>query len=349
MQTVFADSGATMTYLEYHELYAQLELPENDVQVPLTSRRCISYDRGDALLVSPECLLMESEDILSFDEAVRSVLPVITQVDGMYETEQATFTYQNATLTIGAEALRSARLWQQPPEWLLRLLSSKGVLIRVPKVVLWIRQMHRRSVFAAVRDTRTYGRCRKTNYDIALSKIDGTLVLPGEKLNMNKMIAHDPRYCGGGDYMFNEGVCGGSTQLFWNALVNPYIYVTKRYNHNERYAGFYGSNVLGDDASMYEMSKQFEIQNIADVPIYFATFNLADGNTALLSFVEQNEALHVLVEKQQTGPLTSTVKKSVIDLRTNSLVSQQQRDSRYFGINDEVDIPYRTVDTPEVL
>jgi hypothetical protein len=44
-------------------------------------------------------------------------------------------------------------------------------------------------------------------------------------------------------------------------LINPKLYVTKRYNHNQSYAGFYGSDIMGDDASMYEMAKQFEFEN----------------------------------------------------------------------------------------
>lgn len=87
---------------------------------------------------------------------------------------------------------------------------------------------------------------------------------------------------------------------------------------------------MGDDAAMYEMSKQFELQNIADVPVYFVTFQLADGNTALLSFVPKTEALLVTIDKKQTGPLTSLLTKSVTDLRTNSVAYQQEWHSRYF-------------------
>lgn len=91
-------------------------------------------------------------------------------------------------------------------------------------------------MYAAVRDTRSYGACRKQNYDIALEQVNGAVLKPGERFNMNQHIANLPNYCGGQAYMFSEGVCGGSTQLFWNALVNPYLYITKRFNHNQRFA-----------------------------------------------------------------------------------------------------------------
>ncbi len=347
-QPVFGEEMTFETYLEYHELFADIPASSSDALTKQvrTTRRCISYDRGERMLVSPECLMSGQPPLLSFPQAVENILPIITHIDHVYETEKAVFNYQTAILTLDPQAIKDARLLEQPQDGLLRTLASQGVLIRVPKRVLALHQVDQRSVFAAVRDTSSYGVCRKNNYDIALRQLDGILLAPEEKLNMNKKIAYQPGYCGGDAYMFNEGVCGGSTQLFWNALVNPYLYVTKRYNHNERYAGFYGSNVLGDDASMYEMSKQFEIQNVADVPIYFVAFPLADGNTALLSFVPKTDPLLVTIEKKQTSPLTSVVSKSVMDLRTNTITYQQQRDSRYYGINEEVDTPYGAVDTP---
>lgn len=335
-------------YMEYYELFLPQALSwvTNKWGYLLHQRRCLSYDRGEQLLVSPACLMWNQWVFLDFPQAVDSILPVITHIDNIYETEQKTFTYQTATLLLDEQIVKDAHLFEHIPEWVLHALAQKDILIRVPKYVLWLQQMHNRSVYASVRDTHSYGRCRKNNYDIALNQMDKVLLLPEKKFNMNQQIAHLPHYCGWEGYMFSEWACGSSTQLFRNALVNPYLYVTKRYNHNDRYAWFYGSNVLGDDAAMYEMSKQFELQNIADVPVYFVTFQLADGNTALLSFVPKTEALLVTIDKKQTGPLTSLLTKSVTDLRTNSVAYQQEWHSRYFWINEEIDIPYRTLKTP---
>lgn len=156
------------------------------------------------MLVSPACLMSGQPPLLSFPQAVESILPIITHIDHVYETEEAVFNYQTAILTLDAQAIKDAHLLEQPKDGLLRTLASQGVLIRVPKRVLALQQVDQRSVFAAVRDTHSYGYCRKNNYDIALRQLDGILLAPDEKLNMNKKIAHLRGYCGGGTYMFNE-------------------------------------------------------------------------------------------------------------------------------------------------
>ena len=123
-----------------------------------------------------------------------------------------------------------------------------------PKSFLAMYQLDNLTVYASVRDTSTYGTCRRQNYDVAMNQMDRYFLEPGDILNMNRIIANQPGYCrgDGGTFLFYEGACGASTQVFWNALLNPLLTVTRRYPHGKWYAGFYGSAVMGDDASMYE-------------------------------------------------------------------------------------------------
>jgi vancomycin resistance protein YoaR len=173
-------------------------------------------------------------------------------------------------------------------------------LIQVPKVLLAYEQFTYYSIYASVRDTTTYGECRKQNYDVALAALDGVTLVPGEQLNMNTLIANDPDYCEGtlGKYLFYQGVCGGSTQLFWNALVNPYLYVVERHPHGEFWTNFYGYK--GEDAAIYERSKELILENIGNEPLHFATFVRPDGNTVLLSIYPKKEGLRSFVQKQET-------------------------------------------------
>jgi vancomycin resistance protein YoaR len=53
-----------------------------------------------------------------------------------------------------------------------------------------------------------------------------------------------------------------TAQVFRTALIHPSIAIVKRRPHNERFVQYYGAEVGGDDAAVYEMSKQFEIKNI---------------------------------------------------------------------------------------
>lgn len=61
--------------------------------------------------------------------------------------------------------------------------------------------------------------------------------------------------------MFYGGVCGAATQLFRASLLSPQISIIKRYGHSQRLVPYYSEYVFGDDAAIYEMSKQFEIKN----------------------------------------------------------------------------------------
>ncbi len=206
VQPVFGGDTTFTPYLEYHELFTDIpsDITDTGTNRGPTTKRCVAYDRGERMLVSPACLMSGQPPLLSFPQAVESILPIITHIDHVYETEEAVFNYQTAILTLDAQAIKDAHLLEQPKDGLLRTLASQGVLIRVPKRVLALQQVDQRSVFAAVRDTHSYGYCRKNNYDIALRQLDGILLAPDEKLNMNKKIAHLRGYCGGGTYMFNE-------------------------------------------------------------------------------------------------------------------------------------------------
>ena len=51
------------------------------------------------------------------------------------------------------------------------------------------------------------------------------------------------------------------SQLFRVSLINPDIVINKRYPHNEWFVQYYWENIWGDDAAVYEYSKQFEIKN----------------------------------------------------------------------------------------
>jgi len=49
----------------------------------------------------------------------------------------------------------------------------------------------------------------------------------------------------------------------------PDIEIVKRYPHSIRLVPYYSDYVFGDDAAIYEMSKQFEIKNNSNHTTYF--------------------------------------------------------------------------------
>lgn len=274
-------------------------------QKTLKTRRCRSYEQPSYYVVSPECFLQDKLPELPFTEAVDLVWPSIDSIEGIYDIHNLQFSYEEAELVLDDSLDQFAQLLQDDPDdalFLFRFLAHHQHLIRVPKIYLALKQIKDYELHAAVRDTTTYGACRKQNYDVAMKQLDGLVLQPQEIYNMNRDIANHPAYCSGngGKFLFYEGVCGGSTQAFWVALLTPSLYVTKRYNHGQRYAGFYGSTIMGDDASMYEMAKQFEFKNISGHPVYFRTKQTDDGNTLLVSIVPKQDNLISIIQKEQT-------------------------------------------------
>ena len=67
--------------------------------------------------------------------------------------------------------------------------------------------------------------------------------------------------------MFYQGVCGSSTQVFWLALVDPFLYTLERAPHSQFYKNFYGQ--MGTDAAIYENYKKLLVENMANHEIYF--------------------------------------------------------------------------------
>ena len=72
-------------------------------------------------------------------------------------------------------------------------------------------------------------------------------------------------------FSFYGGVCGVASQLFRASLSSPQVRIDKRWGHNDRYMQYYGSEVEGDDAAVYERSKQFVFTNTSDSPFLIKT------------------------------------------------------------------------------
>ncbi|USN55411.1 MAG: hypothetical protein H6765_02150 [Candidatus Peribacteria bacterium] len=172
----------------------------------LKTRRCVSYDRGDYVVVTPECLLDNQLPQLDFQEAVDMVLPYIASVENFYDVDTDEFYYEQAQLHIEDDLLAASSVLYNPNTLLLRLLSHRDYLIRIPKLYLAVQQIEGYSFYAATRDVSGYGTCRKTNYDLALEQLDTLFLKPGELFNMNRAISRLPGYCAGdgGEFLFYQ-------------------------------------------------------------------------------------------------------------------------------------------------
>jgi vancomycin resistance protein YoaR len=122
------------------------------------------------------------------------------------------------------------------------------------------------------KDISKLSRCNTQNYTLALKTLDGKILQPNESFNANRELAKVRGYCTGKgekNFLFYGGVCGMTAQVFRTTLIHPTIEIVKRRPHNERFVQYYGDEVGGDDAAVYELSKQFEIKNSGTDDIYF--------------------------------------------------------------------------------
>ena len=113
---------------------------------------------------------------------------------------------------------------------------------------------------------------RSTNLNIAASKIDGTILSPGEEFSYNKIVGERSIKAGykeakiyqGGQII--DGLGGGICQIsstLYNAVVCAGLEVTERYNHQ-----FITSYVQpGRDATVAYGSKDFKFVNNRTYPI----------------------------------------------------------------------------------
>lgn len=294
--------------------------------------RCDRIDRGSHFQVRQECLKQWIQPQLSLQDAVDALWPYVTDAEEFYSVTLYTFSYEPTSLVFDANFL-TERQERNDAE----IVPEDG-RYSVPKSYLAMKQAQNRWVYAAVRDISTYGNCRLQNYLIALREINGTLLAPWEKLNLNKIISNQPDYCRGKgeNYLFYQGVCGASTQLFRNALINPALRVTKRSAHGKRYAGFYGSTIIGDDASMYQYAKQLEVKNESEQDIYFVTLKRADWNVALVSITPTKSDVVAEISKQQTAEMSALVLQRLVD-KDGQEVYSNERKSTYRAIDTTID------------
>jgi VanW like protein len=184
-----------------------------------------------------------------------------------------------------------------------------------------------------------YGRCAKQNFMRAFDEFGTIILQPGQTLNINKLLAWLDWYCTWGSddgeagrvYMFYQWVCGFSTQVWRNALINPYLETTRRQNHGNRRQAYYGTEIVWDDAAIYEMDKQLEIRNGSDLPIYMRTLEVA-GKKYLLSVVPKQTDQVVEIRREEIGNLRGRVIRTIKDKTTNKQLDREYYVSQYRGV-----------------
>jgi len=179
-----------------------------------------------------------------------------------------------------------------------------------------------------------YGPCAKQNFMRAFDEFGTVILQPWQSFNVNKLLAWLDGYCTGAstrEYMFYQWVCGFSTQVWRNALINPYLETTKRQPHGNWWQAYYGDEIVWDDAAIYEMDKQLEIRNGSDYPIYLRTLSVG-GQKYLISVVPKQWDTIVELKREHIGPLRGRVIRSIKDKDTGKVIDREYYVSQYRGV-----------------
>lgn len=81
-------------------------------------------------------------------------------------------------------------------------------------------------------------------------------------------------------------------------MTSSSLEVPVRRGHSEWFSAYYGESVEGDDAAVYETSKQLILRNISDADIFIKTFQ-QNQKTFLVLVTEQSAVADTWVELQK--------------------------------------------------
>jgi hypothetical protein len=324
--------------LSEHPLFAQCEFRQEDTTYWIKSS-CIL--QGEL----PKLEIKEVTDLLRDDIIGRSEVYQPFEMNYHYYGSSPAFASDSASIL--DESITSQQT--------LTTLAQQGKEISFSKEELaryWAKQL---AFYVSKKDISHLSRCNTQNYTLALQRIDGYLLKPGDSFNANRELAKIRGYCTGRgekNFLFYGGVCGMTAQFFRTSIIHPDIAIIQRHPHNERFVQYYGEHAGGDDAAIYELSKQFEIQNTGDHDIYFKVKRL--GTSTQLVAISPRTTQRVEITKHPISELKIDLERTIratekaeakissplpfptISLpKTNQLVSTETFSSTYLRKNYE--------------
>lgn len=262
------------------------------------------------------CKWSSDRKFLDFKDAVDTAWNMISWFDHIYDLNSTKFVYTFAKPKFYIDYNLDNFIWKTKiDDLLLSILQVSNYYIKVPKIFLVYENLKNYSFYVSDKNLKKRNKSRLNNFYIAMKQIDKYFLEPWKEIYFNKLVAYIPWYekkNPKSNYAFYGWVCGVSTMLFRNSLINPYLYVVKRYNHSQRYVNFYSNYIYWDDGAVYEFIKTFKVKNISNYPIYFRKKQIWK-ELYFVSIVPKKSNQFSMVEKRQTWKLSAYVKKSVYD------------------------------------
>lgn len=179
------------------------------------------------------------------------------------------------------------------------------------------------------------GASRRTNIEVAAKNINGTLLLPGETVSVDRAIKSRNRsngYAKAGSYLngktvqtYGGGVCQVSTTLY-GAILRAGIIPIERNAHSMSV----GYVPLGLDAAISEGYKDLKIQNTYSTPIYIEA--IANGGTLTFNIWGREGITEGKTFKPRSvvkSALRAEAYLDVYDASGNKIETKQLKSSNY--------------------
>lgn len=290
-------------------------------------------DKNNNWLIKPICFRYNNLPELEFQDTIDIIWPYVEWFDSVYNEQSISFDYQPTLPRLSKNSFKEyLKLRNSHAEKVVvSYHEQNNDTIVVPQELLAYLQVQRYGFYAVYKDLSKLKGCALQNYNVAFSVLDKQSIQAGESLNLNNEISNLPWYCKGKSqkqYMFYGGVCGVSTQLFRLSLLVPGLLTTQRHNHSQRWVNYYNEYIFGDDAAMYEMNKQFEIQNTLPYQIYLRTIE-NNHNNYLIAITPEIQEKYIRITKEQTDKLSSKVTKEVFYSSDKNISTEQVFSSNY--------------------
>ena len=299
--------------------------------------RCNFFEYKDYYYVNPGCILYWYMPELSLKESVDLVFPFIIWFKNVYNLDATGFFYKDASPIFSIKYDIDSILWNTIyDKVILKIMILSDTRIKIPKMYLAFKQIKNYSFYVAWKDLSKRNWWRLVNFSVALKKLNNYILNPWSVLFVNKELANLNWYykeTKDKKYMFYWWVCWVSTMFFRVALINPYLYILKRYNHGYRYVNFYSNYLYWDDAAIYEFNKILKIKNISDKKMIFKSKRIWN-EIYLVNIVPKKVDYITYVEKYKISYLTAKVSKTIFDKYWH-IIRKLEWISKYIGYNYE--------------
>lgn len=289
----------------------------------VSNTKCTWIDNGEYYDINPICFRKKELPELEFTESVDRLRDNVQWFNYVYNTAPAeTFDYEWWLPNYKDQTASDFLLIQhtRAHKALATYHTIEQDTIRISKSIVAQIQADKYRFYAVYNDTSMRRWCTLHNYEKALYSMDKVFLYPWQVFNFNNHIT-DLDYCTWSwrkDLQFYGGVCGAASQLFRSSLIIPFVTVTQRQWHSERWAKYYGDDITGDDAAIYEMYKQLEIQNTGPRWLYFRTIKW-EKYSYLVAITPYQPKQAVRITRSRESKLKTNLTKSIYDIQSSQL------------------------------